>query len=215
MAKTVLITGCSSGMGQDAAMYFAQKGWNVAATMRNPSRDGAELAAIDSVKTYKLDVLETEQIKAAIADSISDFGGLDVIVNNAGFGMVGPVEGASEAEIDRQIGVNLRGPISVMRAAMPYFRAQNSGMFINVTSIGGRMTMPMNALYHATKWGLEGLTEAMNYELNPFGIKARIVEPGGTKTDFATRSVHMTDASIDPVYENITSQLIGAFRPHR
>jgi len=212
MAKTVLITGCSSGMGKDAAIYFAQKGWNVAATMRRPARDGEELAAIERIKTYELDVLKADQIKLAITESISDFGGLDVIVNNAGFGMVGPVEGASEADIDRQIGVNLRGPISVMRAALPHFRAQKSGIFINVTSIGGRMTMPMNALYHGAKWGLEGLTEAMNYELNPFGIKARLVEPGGTKTDFATRSIHMTDASIDPLYEAITNQLIGTLQ---
>jgi NAD(P)-dependent dehydrogenase (short-subunit alcohol dehydrogenase family) len=201
MPQTILITGTSSGMGRDMVEYFAKKGWNVAATMRNPAKDGIGFESMGSVKTYALDVTDQNSIQAAIDETIIDFDGLDVVVNNAGVGQLGPMEGASDSQIDQQIAVNFRGPISVMRAALPHFRAQKSGMFVNITSIGGRMTMPHNSVYHGMKWGLEGFTEALSYELRPFGIKLKLIAPGGVKTDFAGRSLTRTNAGIDKEYE--------------
>lgn len=200
MPKTILITGASSGMGRDMAKFFADKGWNVAATMRNPDCDGADLAKMEAVKTYALDVTDQGSISAAVESTISDFGSLDVLVNNAGVGNVGPMEGASAAQVAQQVGVNFLGPIHVMRAALPQMRAQGGGTIINITSIGGRITMPHNALYHGMKWGLEGLTEALAYELNPFGIKVKAIAPGGVKTDFAGRSLTKADDSLDAEY---------------
>lgn len=207
MAKTILITGTSSGMGRDMVTFFAGKGWNVAATMRNPERDGAELTSLGSVKTYALDVMDKASIISAINEVVLDFDGLDVVVNNAGVGQVGPMEGATDDQVEHQIAVNFKGPISVMRAALPYFRAQKSGVIVNITSIGGRITMPHNSLYHGMKWGLEGLTEALSYELRPFGIKLKLVAPGGVKTDFAGRSLTRADPSFDLEYE----RQVGAF----
>jgi len=200
MPQTILITGTSSGMGRDMVEFFAGKGWNVAATMRDPAKDGVGFERFGSVKTYSLDVTNQSSIKSAIEEAIIDFDGLDVVVNNAGVGQLGPMEGATDTQIDQQIAVNLRGPISVMRAVLPHFRAQKSGTFVNVTSIGGRITMPHNSVYHGMKWGLEGLTEALSYELRPFGIKLKLVAPGGVKTDFAGRSLTRTDANLDKEY---------------
>ncbi len=210
MTHTVLITGASTGMGRDAAEYFASKGWNVAATMRKLD-DHKTALETDHITCFALDVTNTASIEKAIKGAVEHFGGLDVVINNAGFGIVGPMEGASEEQIDRQIATNLRGPINVMRAALPHFRAQKSGTFINVTSVGGRVTMPMNSLYHATKWGLEGLTEGLFYELAPLGIKVKLIEPGGTKTDFTGRSIATTDASIDPSYAETLGKVMGTF----
>lgn len=199
-AKTVLITGCSTGMGRDMAERFAREGWNVAATMRNPDRDGGDLATIDNVTPHALDVTDNTSIAAAVEAVLAEFGNIDVLVNNAGVGLVGPMEGASDRQVEQQIAVNLAGPIHMMRAVLPAMRAQTSGLIINITSIGGRITMPHNALYHGMKWGLEGLTEALAYELRPFGIRVKSVAPGGVKTDFATRSLNHADPSIDPEY---------------
>ena len=210
MTKTIFITGASTGMGRDMAERFSKEGWNVAATMRKPERDGADLAALPGVKTYALDVTDTTSIQSAVKAAEDDFGGLDVVVNNAGVGLVGPMEGASNAQVDQQIAVNLAGPVHVMRAVLPGMRARKSGTIVNITSIGGRITMPHNALYHSMKWGLEGLTEALAYELRPFGIHVKAVAPGGVKTDFAGRSLNRADPSVDPDYERQMQAFIKA-----
>lgn len=207
---TILITGASTGMGRDAAEYFAKQGWNVAATMRTPDTHKAALET-DKLKCFQLDVTDNASIRAAITAAHDHFGSLDVVVNNAGYGIVGPMEGASEGQISRQVATNLVGPIHVMRAALPIFRAQKSGLFINVTSVGGRVTMPINSLYHATKWGLEGLTEGMVYEMAPLGIKMKLIEPGGTQTDFTTRSLDRTNMEIDPSYAATAAKVMAAF----
>jgi len=207
---TILITGASSGMGRDAAEYFVSQGWNVAATMRIPDRHKAQMET-DRLKCLKVDVTDIESITQAVSDTLDHFGALDVVVNNAGYGIVGPMEGATLAQINRQIATNLAGPVHVMRAALPTFRAQKSGIFINVTSVGGRVAVPMNALYHMTKWGLEGLSESLAYELALFGIKMKIIEPGGTKTEFLTRSIDRTNADIDPAYRDLTDKITESF----
>lgn len=190
MKKTVLITGTSSGIGKASVRYFSDRGWNVAATMRKPE-NGEELAKLPNVKLYRLDVMDEDSIRTAIADTIRDFGTIDVIVNNAGYGAVGIFEAASQEQLRRQFDTNVFGVMNVIREILPHFREKKSGTIVNVTSMGGRITFPLYSVYHGTKWALEGFAEALQFELRPFNIKVKNVEPGAIKTDFYERSMDL------------------------
>ncbi|WP_042162513.1 SDR family NAD(P)-dependent oxidoreductase [Paenibacillus gorillae] len=179
--KTIFITGTSSGLGKLTAIHFAKLGWNVAATMRTPEKE-TELTAYDNIKIFKLDVTNVEQINSAVNDAVAAFGKIDVVVNNAGLGSYGPLELAEESTIDWQLSVNVRGPINVIRQILPHFRAAGGGMFINISSHMGLTTaMPLASLYNMSKFALEGLTEALYYELNELNIELRLIEQGGSK----------------------------------
>ncbi len=184
--KTVLITGASSGIGKATALYFAEKGWNVAATMRNPEK--TEGLNAPNIRCYMLDVTDITSIKNTIALAIKDFGNIDVIVNNAGYGAVGIFEKAKDEQLQKQFDVNVFGVFNVIREILPHFRAKKSGTIINVTSVGGRITFPIYSVYHATKWAVEGFAESLHFELKPLGIKVKNIEPGAIKTDFYSRS---------------------------
>jgi NAD(P)-dependent dehydrogenase (short-subunit alcohol dehydrogenase family) len=184
--KTIFITGSSSGLGRATAKLFASKGWRVIATMRNPKKE-AELAALPGVELLALDITDPQQIESAVARAVAA-GGVDVVFNNAGYGMAGPLEGLTDEQMLRMVNTNLMGTIRTTKAFLPHFREKRAGLFINTTSIGGLMTVPFNSMYHATKWALEGWSESMAFELNQLGIGMKIVEPGGMKTDFFTRS---------------------------
>lgn len=186
MKQTVLVTGASSGFGRETVKLFHRKGWNVVATMRLP--DGS-FADLDGVLVTRLDVTDKASIASAVAAAVERFGGIDVLVNNAGYGTLGALEAASDTVIREQFEVNVFGLIEVTRAVLPGMRARKTGVIVNVSSIGGRVTFPYCTLYHATKFAVEGLTESLQYELNPFGIRLKIVEPGGYKTNFAGRSM--------------------------
>jgi len=188
MKKTVLITGASSGFGKVAAKLFHTNGWNVIATMRSPEKE-TELATLGNVFISKLDVTDKLSIQSAVKEGINKFGKIDVLVNNAGYGALGAFEAATEEQVRQQFDVNFFGLIEVTKAVLPGMRQQQSGVIINVSSVGGRITFPFSSLYHATKFAVEGLTESMQYELNPLGISLKIVEPGGYKTEFAGRSM--------------------------
>ena len=190
MSKTILITGASSGIGKATAKYFQEKGWNVVATMRTPEKE-EELNQIDNIHVTKLDVQDLGSIDNAINEGIEKFGKIDVVLNNAGYGLMGPFEAASREKIQRQYDVNVFGLFDVTRAALPHFRANKDGMFINISSIGGRVTFPLISMYHSTKFAVEGFSESLRYELEPLGIKVKIVEPGGVATDFGGRSLDM------------------------
>lgn len=190
--NTVFITGASSGIGKETVKYFAQKGWNVAATMRNPSKE-TELTKIANVKLYTLDVNDAASIEAALKGAIADFGGIDVVLNNAGFAVVGPFESATDDEIRKQFETNVFGVMRVTKAILPHFRQKNKGTIITVTSMGGLITFPLYSLYHSTKWAMEGFMESLRYELRPFNIKVKNIEPGAIKTDFYERSMNRTD----------------------
>jgi NAD(P)-dependent dehydrogenase (short-subunit alcohol dehydrogenase family) len=187
MPQTVLITGTSSGIGEATARHFQQTGWNVAATMRTPEK-GGHLNDLDRLAVLRLDVTEPDTIRQAVDDTLAQFGRLDAVVNNAGYGLVGPFEAASPEEIQRQFEVNVFGLMAVTRAVLPHFRAQRSGTLINVASMGGRITFPLYSVYHATKWAVEGFSEALQYEVEQHGIRVKIIEPGPIKTDFYDRS---------------------------
>ena len=188
MKKTVLITGSSSGIGKATAKLFHEKGWNVAATMRSPEKE-TELNKLPNVKLFKLDVLDTTSIQQAIDEAIKHFGGIDVVVNNAGYGLVGPFEASTQEQIERQFSTNVFGLMNVTRAIIPYFRQKKSGTVIQVASMGGRITFPLYSLYHGTKWAVEGFSESLQHEVRQFGIRIKIIEPGPIKTDFYDRSM--------------------------
>ena len=209
--KTILITGASSGIGLATAKFFHEQGWNVAATMRKP--DSVDLVESEGLKKYALDVLSKEQIQSAVSQIIEDFGGLDVLVNNAGYGTAGPLEAASEAQIRHQFDVNFFGVVDMIRAVVPKFREQGSGLIINISSIGGLITLPFFSVYHGTKWAMEGLTESLRFELNPFGIQLKIVEPGGVNTDFSGRSLVMFDLSEHTEYAGDIERYVKNFAP--
>jgi NAD(P)-dependent dehydrogenase (short-subunit alcohol dehydrogenase family) len=184
--QTIFITGSSSGLGKAAAKLFAVRGWTVLATMRSPDKE-KDLATLPNVVLLPLDITDPHQITRAVNDALAR-GDVDVVFNNAGYGMAGPLEGVTEEQMLRMVHTNLMGPIRVTKAFTPHFRAKRAGLFINTTSIGGLITVPFNSMYHATKWALEGWSEGMAFELSQFGIGMKIIEPGGMKTDFFTRS---------------------------
>jgi NAD(P)-dependent dehydrogenase (short-subunit alcohol dehydrogenase family) len=183
---TILITGASSGIGKATALRFQAEGWSVIATMRDPS--ASELAALDDVLVTRLDVTDPASIAAAVADGIDRFGAIDVLLNNAGYGAYGPLEAFSADRIRRQFDTNVIGLLEVTKAVLPHMRARRAGTVVNISSIGGQITFPMGTLYHGTKFAVEGLSEALHYELEPLGIRVRIVEPGMIRTDFGGRS---------------------------
>lgn len=188
MAKTVLITGCSSGFGEAAARWFAKEGWNVAATMRRPDADPG-LATLENVVVFKLDVQDAASIDDAVAATIARFGQIDVVVNNAGYGLFGVFEGTSREKVAEQFEVNVFGVMEIIRATLPHFRARRSGLYINVSSGAGVFGLPMISLYNASKFALEGFSESLSYELGSLGIGVKLVEPGGVlETKFGERS---------------------------
>ncbi len=199
--KTVLITGCSSGIGLKTAKLFQEKGWNVAATMRTPSKEKFPDTE-KNVLILELDVTKPETIKTAIDATIKKFGRIDVIVNNAGYAVTGPFELASEEQIQRQFDTNVYGPMRVIQAILPHFREKKSGTIINISSMGGRMTFPLYSLYHSTKWAIEGFTEGLQYELEEFGITLKLIEPESIRTDFYTRSADKIDGKKLGPYKN-------------
>lgn len=218
MSKTVLITGCSTGIGKTVAVYFQAMGWNVAATMRNPENE-TELTELENLKCIRLDVQDEDSIGKAIAEAMSAFGSIDVIVNNAGFGTVGPFEAASNEQIYRQFDTNVFGVMNVTRAILPYFREKKQGVIINIASVGGRMTFPLYSLYHATKWAVEGFSESLQFELRPFNIRVKIIEPRSTRTDFWGRSQEVVVKKGFDVYDTYVNTVVpnlqkaGAYAP--
>lgn len=189
MSKKILITGCSSGFGLDAARTLASKGHHVYASMRAvdgrnaPSarelRDYAQAQGV-SISVHDMDVTSDSSVSSAVAD----MEGVDVLINNAGYGYGGPVESFEGDEILAQLDLNIVGAARVANAVLPGMRARGDGLIIQVSSTAGRGAFPGFGVYHASKWGLEGMSEAMRYELAPLGIDVAIVEPGPFATSF-------------------------------
>jgi NADP-dependent 3-hydroxy acid dehydrogenase YdfG len=183
MSKTVLITGASSGIGEATARYFLQNGWNVSATMRSPV-NAADWTKTEKVICPHLDVTSSETIEIAVHETIMRFGRIDALVNNAGYALMGPLEGVMPEQLEHQFQTNVFGLVSTIQKVLPVMRQQRKGTIINVASIGGRLAFPLASSYHATKWAVEGLSEALRYELRHFNIRVKIIEPGGIRTNF-------------------------------
>lgn len=202
MSKTIFITGSSSGLGKATAKLFQSKGWNVIATMLGNDED-KELAELENVTVLKLDVTDPVQIKEAVEKSIS-LHEIDVVFNNAGYGLSGALESYSDERIVRQINTNLLGVIRVTQAFIPHFREKKSGTFISTTSIIGQIGFPLISIYSATKFGVEGWSESMSYELSKFDIKIKTVAPGSMITNFAGKGL---DVNTHPSYIDMEKKL--------
>jgi NAD(P)-dependent dehydrogenase (short-subunit alcohol dehydrogenase family) len=202
--KTIFITGASTGLGKATAKLFQSKGWNVIATMRNPEAE-TELTQLENVTVLPLDVTNLEQIKSTTKKAL-EISDIDLVFNNAGYGLIGPLESLTDDQIVKQITTNLLGVIRVTQAFIPYFREKRQGMFISTTSIGGLLTFPISSIYHATKWALEGWSESLAFELNTLGIDIKTVSPGGIKTDFISRSL---DTGNQPEYADLVNTMFS------
>jgi NAD(P)-dependent dehydrogenase (short-subunit alcohol dehydrogenase family) len=194
MSKVWLITGASRGLGRSLTQEALKAGHRVVATARNAERL-AEVASKfgESVRTVPLDVTNEAQAKNAVEAAIETFGCVDVLVNNAGYGNVYPVEDTSLADFRAQIETNLFGVIIMTKALLPHFRERASGRIIQISSIGGRVGPVGRAAYAAAKFGVEGFSESLSKEVGPLGIKVTIVEPGGFRTDFAGSSTELRE----------------------
>lgn len=204
MKKTILITGAASGIGRETALLFARAGWQVSAAMRAPEKE-TELTQIKNVFIPRMDVHSNEQVDFAVRQTVERFGTIDVLVNNAGYGLIVPFERASETQIQRQFETNVFGLMRVTRAVIPWMRKQKTGIVLNVSSIGGRMTFPFYSLYHATKWCVEGFSESLRYELKSTGIRVKVIEPGPTLTDFYSRSADNSIQQEDMDYGKLST----------
>ena len=209
--KTILITGSSTGIGRATAIRFQNEGWNVIATMRSPEKE-EELQKLPNVRVERLDVQDKSSIDSAIQNGIEAFGKIDVLLNNAGYGLMGTFESAPSANIRRQFDVNVFGLFDVTQAILPHFRANKAGVIINISSIGGRITFPLISLYHSTKFAVEGFSESLHYELEPLGIKVKIVEPGGVATDFGSRSMDFQHNEELTDYNEYVGQVMENFQ---
>ncbi len=203
--KSIIITGASSGIGQQTALLFASKGWRVAATMRKPER----LSMFDdqpNIKTYLLDVRDTPAIAPCFEKIVHDFGRVDVLVNNAGVYDTEPLEVTPDKTIDMIIDTNISALIYATRAIIPHFRKNKAGTIINISSVAGRITTPFQSIYHCSKWAVEGFSEALRYELTPLGIHVKLVEPGIVSTPL------WNAVGDDELTEGYPEEYHGAFR---
>ena len=179
--KTVLITGCSTGIGKLAAKTFRKEGWNVVATMRTPERE-TDLPQLDGVWVTKLDVTDEASIQSAVDGTLERFGTIDVLVNNAGYGGHALLEQMPEAEVRAMYDTNVFGVMSTCRAVLPHMRRQKSGVVINVTSMAGVIGLAAETSYCSSKWAVEGFTQALDLEYRLFGVRAKTVAPGAYMT---------------------------------
>jgi short-subunit dehydrogenase len=197
MQKTVIITGTSSGIGKETALYFHNKGWNVVATMRNPEKRDTELHKIKGIDLAHLDVLDIQSIRDVIRTAKRKHGMINTIINNAGYAVMGLFEESTREQAERQFNTNVFGLLDIIREIVPVFRKQKFGAIINVSSVGGRIGFPLYSLYQGTKWAVEGFSESLHYELRPLNIRVKIIEPGLIKTEFDKSSMEVVDTDMD------------------
>jgi NAD(P)-dependent dehydrogenase (short-subunit alcohol dehydrogenase family) len=196
------ITGCSTGLGRWLARAVLARGWNAVVTARDPASVADIFAEHpETAVALKLDVAKSIQVADAVQQAQARFGGIDVLVNNAGYGYRGAVEEASQAEIRELFDTNFFGLVAVTQAVLPGMRARGSGYIVNVSSVGGRMVAPGSGFYSATKFAVEGMSDALRKEVKPLGIGVIVVEPSGFRTDFAGRSLRES------------ARMIGAYAP--
>jgi len=208
MSKVVLITGGSSGIGKSIGEFLHQKGFVVYGTSRNPEK------VLNSVfPLVALDVRNSDSIKTAVNKIIETSGRLDIVINNAGVGIAGPLEEIPTEEIRNNFETNFFGPIEVMKAALPQMRKQNSGLIINITSIAGYMGLPYRSVYSASKGALELITEALRMEVKAFGVEITNVAPGDFATNIAAGRYHAPVVK-DSAYEKVYGEVLATMNDH-
>ncbi|MBU2976480.1 SDR family oxidoreductase [Zobellia sp. B3R18] len=206
MDKTIFITGASSGLGKATAKLFAANGWTVIATMRNPEKE-TELTELLNIHLLKLDINNAKQI-AQVASEAEKISPVDVLFNNAAYGLMGAFEGTSDEQLTRQINTNFLGTILVTKSFLPYFRARKGGTIITVTSSTANIPYPFVAVYAATKSALETWTEGMSYELNEFGINIKTIVPAYMQTNFGNNAQMVSHQN----YQEVFNQYITAMK---
>ncbi|MCX6703412.1 MAG: SDR family oxidoreductase [Candidatus Zambryskibacteria bacterium] len=199
--KTIFITGTSSGIGRATVKYFLDKGWNVIATMKSPEKE-VEFKNSDALLLEKVDVTDSNSIASAFNAGIKKFGKIDVIVNNAGYGLLGPLENTTEEQVRAQFDVNVLGTVNTIRSALPHFRENKGGKIINIASMLGRITLPFMSIYAASKHAVEGLSEDLYYELKDLNIQVKVIEPGTIRTDFFTTSLVRAESDTVKAYDS-------------
>ncbi|MHA7274838.1 SDR family NAD(P)-dependent oxidoreductase [Arthrobacter sp. TMT4-20] len=216
MTKVWFVTGASKGFGREFVIAALERGDRVAATARNTD------SLSDLVETYgeavlpiQLDVTNRDRVFAAVMTAHRTFGRLDVVINNAGYGLFGTVEEISDQQLRDQLEVNLFGVLSVTQAVLPILREQKSGHIIQISSIGGVVAFPNLGGYHASKWALEALSDSLAQEVAGFGIKVTLVEPGGFDTDWSSASAIVADAQPQyaPLHEGMAAQRANTVQP--
>lgn len=209
MKKTVLITGTSSGIGKSAVFEFAKNGWQVIATQRNPEKENS-FGGLSNVKLMALDVTNPQQVEEVMNKVIADFGSLDVLINNAGYGVDGAFEAMDDEVIRRQFETNVFGLMRVTRAAIKVMRPRRSGTIIQISSMGGKITFPLYSIYHATKFAVEGFTESLHYELANFNIRLKLVEPGPIVTEFYGKNRNFVKPENTSEYDDFIAKFNAA-----
>ncbi len=184
LSRTVLVTGCSSGIGHATAGRLAGRGWTVYATARRPQTLSGLVAA--GCRTLALDVTDEASMSAAVAAVEGETGGVDALVNNAGYSQSGPLEEVPPAELRRQFETNVFGLLRMCQLVLPGMRSRRRGRIVNIGSMGGRLTLPGGGAYHATKYAVEALSDALRFEVAGFGIGVVLIEPGLIRTNFGT-----------------------------
>jgi NAD(P)-dependent dehydrogenase (short-subunit alcohol dehydrogenase family) len=212
MKKVWFISGCSTGFGRALSLELLAQGYQVVVTARKVA-DIKDILAIDTTNTLglALDVTVPEQVTAAVQAAIAHFGRIDVLVNNAGIGYFGAVEESEEAEVRRMFEINVFGLARLTQEVLPFMRKQRSGHILNVASIGGLRSFPGVGFYNATKYAVDGLSEALFKEVSPLGIKVTVICPSGFRTDWAGRSAKNTAISIDD-YATTAQKNMGDIR---
>lgn len=213
MNKTVLITGATSGMGKETALLLAENGYSVYAGVRNASQellDEAEKRGV-KVNTVTLDVQDTASIQKAVEHVMAKEGKIDVLVNNAGFGLLATLEEGTDEEIFQQFDVNVFGLIKMTRAVLPHMRQAQSGVIINISSFLGKMGLPLLSHYNASKYAVEGITDSLRFEVAPFGIRVHSVLAGLFGTNFVKKGLvaNSKTTSADSPYK----ELVAHFAP--
>ncbi|WP_135805354.1 SDR family oxidoreductase [Halorussus marinus] len=186
MTETVLITGCSSGIGRETAHAFLEDGWDVYATARNPA--DIETLGEAGCNVASLDVTEPDEIERVVDRIVDEAGRIDCLVNNAGYAQLGPIEDVPTESVERQFDVNVFGPHRLVREVLPHMRERHAGRIINVSSVAGRLSVPGMGVYSGSKFAMEGLTDALRPEVAEYGIDAVLVEPGPVDTAFVERA---------------------------
>jgi NAD(P)-dependent dehydrogenase (short-subunit alcohol dehydrogenase family) len=194
--RTVLITGCSTGIGRATAERFAREGWTTYATARRPETL-AELEAV-GCRTLALDVCDPASMEAAVAEVERAEGAIGVLVNNAGYSLTAPIEAASMDDVRRQFETNVFGLVRLCQLALPAMRERGWGRIVNISSMGGKMTFPGMGFYHGTKYAVEAISDALRYEVRPFGVRVVLVEPGLIRTAFGDTTTGHAASALDP-----------------
>lgn len=216
--KVAVVTGSSSGIGFETSLVLARNNFHTYATMRNPER-GTKMTTVQSgenlpIKIIQLDVTSDKSVREAIQSILSESGRIDVLVNNAGYGLVGAFEELGMDEIKQQYETNFFGVIRVIQAVIPIMKEQKSGIIVNISSGAGRFGYPGGSAYVSTKFALEGLSESISYELEPFGIKVALVEPGFVRTNFSNVIAKRSQAP-DSEYSKMMEIMAGRIEEMR